>query len=104
MQKKMSFMSNAQSSEMSKKRSASKRGKWEVILHDDNHNTFDHVIDSLIEICGHNYLQSVQCATIVHNIGKCSIFVDTHDECELVLQELQDLDLLVTISKYKSYV
>lgn len=97
-------MSNAQSSEMSKKRLTNKRGKWEVILHNDNRNTFDHVIDSLMDVCGHNYLQSVQCATLVHNNGKCSIFVDTYEECESVLQDLQELELLVTISKYKNYV
>lgn len=97
-------MNNARSSEMSKKQSTSKRGKWEVILHNDNHNTYDHVVDSLMEVCGHNYIQSVQCATLVDRTGKCSIFVDSYDECESVTRELQDLDLTVTMSKYKNYV
>jgi ATP-dependent Clp protease adaptor protein ClpS len=100
----MNFMNNARSSEMSKKQSTNKRGKWEVILHNDDVNSFDHVIDNLIEVCNHNYLQAVQCATMVHNCGKCSIFVDTHEECLEVQDELQEVGLTVTISKYKSYV
>lgn len=97
-------MNNARSSEMSKKQSTNKRGKWEVILHNDSVNSFDHVIDNLIEVCNHNYLQAVQCATMVHNCGKCSIFVDTHEECLEVQTELQAVGLIVTVSKYKSYV
>ncbi len=97
-------MSNARLLGMSKKQSTSKRGKWEVILHNDNHNTFDHVIDSLMEVCGHNYIQSVQCATVVHGNGKCSIFIDSYDECDAVREELYELGLTVTVTKYKSYV
>ena len=100
----MSFMSNAQSSEMSKKQSTSKRGKWEVILYNDNHNTFDHVIDCLMEVCGHNYLQSVQCATVVHNVGQCSIFIDTYDECLAVSEDLKDSGLDIGLMKYKGHV
>lgn len=94
-------MNNAQLSEMSKKQSPSKRGQWEVILHNDNVNTFDHVIDCLMQVCNHSYIQSVQCASIVHNASKCSIFIDSYDECEAVYEELLKLGLLVTISKYK---
>lgn len=97
-------MNNARSSEMSKKQSTNKRGKWEVILHNDDVNSFDHVIDNLIEVCNHNYLQAVQCATMVHNCGKCSIFVDTHEECLEVQTELREVGLTVSVSKYKSYV
>lgn len=45
----------------------------EVILHNDDVNTFEHVIISLMEICGHEPLQAEQCAWIVHNNGKCSV-------------------------------
>lgn len=97
----MSFTNNVQSSEMSKKQSTNKRGKWQVMLHNDNHNTFDHVITCLMESCGHNYLQSVQCAQLVHNTSKCSIFVDSYDECESVFEELHANGLTVTITKFK---
>ena len=96
-------MNNVQSSEMSKKQSTSKRGKWQVMLHNDDHNTFDHVIACLMETCGHNYLQSVQCANIVHNSSKCSIFIDSYDECESVREELRQNGLTVTTTKFKKH-
>jgi|688.fasta_scaffold646292_3 ATP-dependent Clp protease adaptor protein ClpS len=97
----MNFTNNVQSLEMSKKQSTSKRGQWQVILHNDNHNTFDHVVTSLMEICNHNYLQAVQCANIVHYSMQCSIFVDSYDQCDSVYHELRDLGLTTTLSKYK---
>jgi len=96
-------MNNVQLLEMSKQQSISKRGMWQVILHDD-HNSIDHVIDCLLEICGHNYIQSVQCATIAHNTKQCSIFTDSYEECVEVQQELEDYGLTSTISKYKKHV
>ena len=45
----------------------------QIILHNDDHNTFDHVIDSLEKYCGHSLLQAEQCASIVHYNGKCSV-------------------------------
>ncbi|HPS84363.1 MAG TPA: ATP-dependent Clp protease adaptor ClpS [Bacteroidales bacterium] len=40
-----------------------------LILMNDDVNTFDHVIDSLIEICNHNEEQAEQCALITHLKG-----------------------------------
>lgn len=45
----------------------------EIILHNDDLNTFDHVINCLMEICDHDPIQAEQCAWIVHNNGKCSV-------------------------------
>lgn len=44
-----------------------------LILYNDEINTFDHVIKSLVEICGHDPVQAEQCAMIVHFKGKCEI-------------------------------
>jgi ATP-dependent Clp protease adaptor protein ClpS len=97
----MSFTNNVQSFEMSKKQSTSKRGQWQVILHNDDHNTFDHVVDCLMQICGHSYIQSVQCAHIVHANLHCSVFVDCYDECESVRADLHECGLTVTVLKVK---
>lgn len=45
----------------------------ELILYNDDVNTFEHVIESLIDICEHNLLQAEQCTYIVHYNGKCSV-------------------------------
>ena len=44
-----------------------------IILFNDNVNTFDHVIDMLIKVCDHDALQAEQCATLVHYSGKCAV-------------------------------
>jgi ATP-dependent Clp protease adaptor protein ClpS len=44
-----------------------------LILYNDDINTFDHVIKSLVEICGHDPVQAEQCALIVHLKGSCEI-------------------------------
>ena len=88
---------------MSKKQ-LTKRGRWEVILHDDDMLHVDIVIECLMDICAHNYIQAVQCSELVHGAGRCSIFVDVWDECDDVRQELHEQGLSVTIEKYKKYV
>jgi ATP-dependent Clp protease adaptor protein ClpS len=44
-----------------------------LVLMNDNINTFDHVIKSLVEICGHDSVQAEQCALIVHFKGSCEV-------------------------------
>mgnify|MGYP003142369586 FL=1 len=94
-------MNNARLYEMSKKQSKSKRGKYEVILHNDDHNTVDHVIDCLMDVCDQNHLQAYQCALITHNSKKCSVFVDNHTTADMAYQELQRMGLTVELRKYE---
>jgi ATP-dependent Clp protease adaptor protein ClpS len=44
-----------------------------LLLHNDDVNTFEYVIDCLIEICNHDLIQAEQCATIAHYKGKCEV-------------------------------
>jgi ATP-dependent Clp protease adaptor protein ClpS len=43
------------------------------LFHNDDVNTFDHVIDTLIRICKHDELQAEQCANIIHYNGECDV-------------------------------
>jgi len=45
----------------------------DLVLYNDDHNTFQHVIRCLVEICRHDMLQAEQCAHLVHNSGKCVV-------------------------------
>ncbi len=45
----------------------------EIVLHNDEVNTFDYVIDSLIEVCQHSVEQAEQCTWLVHFKGKCTV-------------------------------
>jgi len=44
-----------------------------LILFNDEINTFEHVIKSLVEVCGHDSVQAEQCALIVHFKGSCEV-------------------------------
>lgn len=62
----------------------------EIVLYNDQVNTFDFVIDSLIEICDHEPLQAEQCTLLVHYKGKCAVkkgsFEDLKPKCTALLQ------------------
>lgn len=52
----------------------------EIILFNDDVNTFDHVIETLIRVCDHEALQAEQCAILVHYKGKCSVKTGVYEE------------------------
>lgn len=54
----------------------------EIVLFNDDVNTFDWVIQSLIEVCEHDSIQAEQCSFIVHYKGKCSVKKGTYDALE----------------------
>ena len=45
----------------------------EIVLYNDDVNTFDHVIDMLIYACDHTPEQAEQCSILVHYKGKCTV-------------------------------
>ena len=45
----------------------------EIILYNDDVNTFEHVIKTLIKVCDHSPEQAEQCSLIVHYKGKCGV-------------------------------
>ena len=44
-----------------------------LILYNDDVNTFDFVTDSLIKVCKHDSIQAEQCTYLVHFAGKCAV-------------------------------
>ncbi|WP_375236237.1 ATP-dependent Clp protease adaptor ClpS [Winogradskyella sp.] len=62
----------------------------EIVLFNDDVNTFDHVIDTLIYACDHVPEQAEQCAILVHYKGKCTVKTGSYDDlkprCSMLLQ------------------
>jgi len=62
----------------------------EIVLFNDEVNTFDHVIDTLIYACDHMPEQAEQCAILVHYKGKCTVKTGSYDDlkprCSKLLQ------------------
>lgn len=69
----------------------------DLVLHNDDVNTFDFVIETLIELCGHNALQAEQCAHIVHNNGKCGIKKGSYNDLKPICEALLGRGLSTTI-------
>jgi ATP-dependent Clp protease adaptor protein ClpS len=46
---------------------------YKIILWNDDVNTFDYVIDALVDICEHTLEQAEQCTFLVHYKGKCTV-------------------------------
>lgn len=61
----------------------------QIVLYNDDVNTFDHVIESLIKACEHTAEQAEQCSIIVHYKGKCTVksgsFEDLKPRCSMLL-------------------
>lgn len=61
----------------------------EIILYNDDINTFDHVINTLIYACDHTEEQAHQCSLLVHYKGKCSVksgdYEDLKPRCSMLL-------------------
>ena len=45
----------------------------DLIVFNDDHNTFDHVITTLIRVCQHSQEQAEQCTMLIHYKGKCAV-------------------------------
>jgi len=62
----------------------------EIVLFNDDVNTFEHVIDTLINVCDHTPEQAEQCSLIVHYNGKCTVktgeYTDLKPRCSKLLQ------------------
>jgi len=69
----------------------------DLILHNDDFNSFDFVIETLIEVCNHDPLQAEQCSLIVHYKGKCPVKTGTLDELKPKCNELSSRGLTATI-------
>ena len=70
----------------------------EIVLFNDDVNTFEHVIDTLIDVCEHTPEQAEQCSLIVHYNGKCTVktgeYNDLKPRCSRLLQAGLNAEIL----------
>ncbi len=70
---------------------------FDLVLYNDEFNTFDWVIESLVDVCKHNELQAEQCAFIVHFKGKCDVKSVDFSSLQPLHRELSNRNLTVEI-------
>jgi len=56
--------------------------KKDLVVFNDDVNTFDHVIESLVKVCKHEVEQAEQCTWIIHFNGKCQVKRGTFEKLE----------------------
>tara|TARA_B110001454_G_C12416107_1_gene307309 strand:+ start:258 stop:551 length:294 start_codon:yes stop_codon:yes gene_type:complete len=62
--------------------------KYELVVLNDDINTFDHVILNLIEICGVDDTHAIQCTLQIHHTGEAIVVDGEKDELELMAEGL----------------
>ena len=69
----------------------------QLVIHNDNFNTFDFVIRTLIDVCNHEPEQAEQCTLIIHNKGKCTVFSGDYCSLEPKYREILNRGITATI-------
>lgn len=69
----------------------------QIVLYNDDVNSFDFVIDALIEVCEHEPLQAEQCTMLVHYKGKCAVKTGSYKELKPKCTKLLELGLSAEI-------
>ena len=62
--------------------------EFSLVLFNDDFNTFEYVIETLMEVCDHNEEQAYQCALITHHKGKCEVKKGLKDDLKNRCSEL----------------
>ena len=70
---------------------------WSLVVYNDDHNTFDHVIERLVNVCNHSVLQAEQCAVIIHFKGKCTVKSGSYEKLEPMCTSLLESDITAEI-------
>lgn len=68
---------------------------FSIMLYNDHVNSFDWVIQSLVEICDHTPTQAEQCALIVHYKGK--YVVKSGEKRDMIERSIALLDRGLTV-------
>ncbi|TAE02494.1 MAG: ATP-dependent Clp protease adaptor ClpS [Bacteroidetes bacterium] len=70
----------------------------ELIVYNDDFNTFEHVIDTLIKVCKHSAEQAEQCTMIIHYKGKCSVKLGKFEDLKPMRNSICDRGISAEIA------
>lgn len=68
-----------------------------LVVYNDDVNTFEYVIETLIKVCGHKAEQAEQCTMLIHYKGKCTVKVGSYEELHGMCTALHDKKLSADI-------
>jgi ATP-dependent Clp protease adaptor protein ClpS len=74
-----------------------------LIVWNDEVNTFEWVIETLMEICGHSAEQAEQCAMLIHTQGKYAVKTGSYDDLKPLCDAITDRGIGATIEVTSSH-
>ena len=69
----------------------------DLVVFNDDINTFEHVIQILMKVCKHTHEQAEQCTLIIHYKGKCSVKKGTREELKPMCEAILDAGIQAAI-------
>src|SRR6476620_4862459 len=73
-----------------------------LIVWNDEVNTFEWVIETLMSVCGHTQEQAEQCTLLIHYKGKCDVKRGSYEELEPMCTAITDRSINATIESLVS--
>jgi len=70
---------------------------FQLIVWNDDVNTFDWVIETLMTVCKHSFEQAEQCAIYIHFKGKYAVKQGSYDELEPMCTAITDRGISATV-------
>lgn len=70
---------------------------YQLIVWNDEVNTFEWVIETLVTVCGHGPEQAEQCAMLIHTKGKYGVKNGEYDELKPQCDAITDRGIGATI-------
>lgn len=70
---------------------------FHLIVWNDEVNTFEWVIESLMEVCDHSYEQAEQCAYIIHYKGKYAVKHGSYENLKPMCEAITDRGIGATL-------
>ena len=72
---------------------------FQLIVWNDEVNTFEWVIETLIEVCGHSEEQAEQCAMLIHTKGKYAVKNGEYDILKPLCDAITERGIGATIEE-----
>lgn len=69
----------------------------DLVVYNDEVNTFDHVINVLMKVCEHTREQAEQCTLIIHFKGKCAVKKGSFEELKPMCEAILDAGIQANI-------
>lgn len=69
----------------------------DLVVFNDDVNTFEHVIAILMKVCKHTHEQAEQCTLIIHYKGKCAVKKGTREELKPMCEAILDAGIQAAI-------